>query len=67
MSYIIITERTKTIRPDLSAPIYYSRAFGCFSRRDQAQHFSSFDAATPKVRELRNAGYQFVSSIEVRP
>ncbi len=65
MTHIIITERTKTERPDLSAEIYYSRAFGCFSRRDQAQHFDSFEAAQPKVRSLRDAGLPFTYAIEV--
>jgi hypothetical protein len=66
MSYVIITERTKTVAPDLSAPIYYSRAFGCFSRRDQAQHYDSFEAAQPRVHTLRNSGVPFVHAIEVR-
>lgn len=67
MTYVIITERTKTRRPDMSADIYYSRLFGCFSRREQADDFTSFDAAQPKVRELRNAGLRFVYAVEVRP
>lgn len=66
MPYVIITERSKTERPNMSADIYYSRLFGCYSRRDQARVFDTFEDATPTVRELRDAGYQFVSSVEVR-
>lgn len=66
MSYVIITEHTKTVAPDLSAPIYYSRLFGCFSRRDQANEFVDLESAQSKVRELRNAGQVFTYAIEVR-
>jgi len=66
MSYVILTERSKTKRPDMSAPIYYSRLFGCFSRREQADEFVDFNATQPKVRELRAAGLPFVYAVEVR-
>ena len=66
MPYVILTERSKTKRPDMSAPIYYSRLFGCFSCRDQADEFVDFDSAQPKVRELRNAGQVFTYAVEVR-
>lgn len=63
MAYRIITERSKTRLPDLWGEIYYSHIFGCFSRRDQATEYSDFDAAQVKVKQLRAAGYAFVSAI----
>lgn len=66
MPYVIITERSKTKLPDMSADIYYSRLFGCFSRRDQADEFVDFEAAKPKVIELRNAGQIYTYAVLVR-
>jgi len=64
MTYVIITERSKTNRPDLWADIYYSHIYGCFSPRDKASLFASFEEAQPKVRELRDSGVPFVHAIE---
>lgn len=66
MPYVIITERSKTERPDMSADIYYSHIHGCFSRRDEATLYTTFGAAQPRVRKLRNASHPFVYAVEVR-
>ena len=66
MPYIILTEPSKSSEPPSSrADIYWSRAFGSFSRRDQATYFDSFESAQPKVRELRQCN-PFVHAVEVR-
>lgn len=64
MSYIILTEPRKSSEPPSSRDdIYWSRAFGSFSRIDQATRFETFEAAQPKVRELRQFN-PFVHAIE---
>jgi hypothetical protein len=65
MHYIILTEPSKSSEnPFNRNDIYWSRAFGSFSRRDQATYFESFEAAQPKVRELRKFN-PFVHAVEV--
>ena len=67
MSYIILTEPSKSSKPPSSrADIYWSRAFGSFSRRDQATEFPTFEAAQPTVRKLRECN-PFVHAMEVQP
>lgn len=66
MKYIIFTEPRKSSElPSARADIYWSRAFGSFSRRDQATYFDSFEAAQPTVQKLRQCN-PFVHAIEVR-
>jgi len=66
MTYIILTEPRKSSEPPSSrADIYWSRAFGSFSRRDQATEFASFEAAQPTVKKLRECN-PFVHAVEVR-
>lgn len=65
MAYIILTESRKSSEPPSPrADIYWSRAFGSFSRRDQATEFESFDAAQPTVKNLRQHN-PFVHAVEV--
>ena len=66
MAYIILTEKSKTEKA-LSGDVFYSKVSGCFSRKDQATRFDSFEAAQPTVKELRKAAPQFYFyAIEVR-
>ena len=61
MDYVILTERTKvTGTPQEQS--YWSQELGCFSRRDQATTFASFEAAQPTVKKLRKY-IPFVSAI----
>jgi len=54
MTYIILTEAKKSSEPPSSRQdIYWSKAFGSFSRRDQATEFPSFEDAQPTVKKLR--------------
>ena len=66
MAYIICTEKIKTEKAPVG-DVFYSKSLGCFSRKDQANRFDSFEAAQPTVRELRKAAPQFYfSAIETR-
>lgn len=66
MPYIILTEPRKSSEPPSArADIYWSRAFGSFSRRDQATEFDSFEAAQPTVKQLRQCN-PFVHAIEAQ-
>jgi hypothetical protein len=56
--YVILTEKRKQ-HSGPSGAVYYSRAFGCFSRREDATQYESFEAAQPKVRELRVAAPEY--------
>jgi hypothetical protein len=65
--YCILTEKYKTTRPDLTAPIYWSQIFGCGSMRDKATRFATFEAAQPTLRKLRqHAPDWFFHAIEMR-
>ena len=63
--YVILTEMSKhTNQPDEHS--YYSHAFGCFDRRENATWFESFEAAQPKVKQLRAAAPEwFFNAVEV--
>ena len=66
MPYIILTEPRKSSEPPSArADIYWSRAFGSFSKRCQATEFDSFEAAQPTVKQLRQCN-PFVHAIEVQ-
>ena len=66
MTYIILTEPKKSSEPpSYRDDIYWSKAFGSFSKRNQATEFDSFDAAQPVVKALREFN-PFVHAIEVR-
>ncbi len=65
MPYIILTEPKKSIEPPLKRDdIYWSRAFGSFSKRHQATEFESFEEAQPTVKKLRECN-AFVHAVEV--
>ena len=55
MAYIILTERDKTNGTPYGKNVFWSRAFGAFSKACQATNFDSFEAAQPKVTELRKS------------
>ncbi len=53
MSYLILTEPKKSCEPPSNRDdIYWSRAFGSFSKRSQATEFESFESAQPTVKKL---------------
>jgi len=56
--YVIWTEKRKQ-RSSPSGAVYYSRAFGCFSRKEQALRFDSFEAAQPRLEQLRAAAPEY--------
>lgn len=64
MSYVILTEPSKaTEYPFSRKDIYWSHAFGSFSRRDQATVFDSFESAQPTVKNLRKCN-PFVHAVK---
>jgi hypothetical protein len=66
MSYLILTEPKKSCEPPSNRDdIYWSRAFGSFSKRSQATEFESFESAQPTVKKLRECN-PFVHAVEIR-
>ena len=60
--YVILTEISK----HTNKHSYYSHAYGCFDRRENAARFKSFEAAQLKVKQLRAAAPEwFFHAVEV--
>ena len=60
--YVILTEKQKQ-HSSPSGAVYYSRAFGCFSTKEQALRFDSFEAAQPMLKQLRAAAPEWFFNV----